>query len=337
MAPKVFFVEKIGNFMDAGSKANKDISSLMTDRGYQMLAIELPKSKVGRLVAGKKLWKKELAKVNQGDFIVFQYPYSGRALSNSFVKAAEKRDFRGVLLIHDIESIRHRQEDERYKKWELEFFTKFEFIISHNQKMTDWLVAQGLESKIINLEIFDYLTEMSDMQISAAVEREDIVFAGNLGKSAFLTKMNLENPVSLFGINPAQYENNISYKGAFTPEALEGELVGGKFGLIWDGEFVDTCSGIFGNYMRFNNPHKTSLYLSLGLPVIIWSQAALADFVQENQIGLVVDDLNSLDNLIAEISAEDYQKLQENAFELSKKIRSGYYTNKALDAVLANN
>ena len=57
-----------------------------------------------------------------------------------------------------------------------------------------------------------------------------------------------------------------------------------NFGLVWDGTSLDGCNGRYGEYLKFNNPHKTSLYLSCGIPVIIWKEAALADFVEEHKV-----------------------------------------------------
>ena len=34
---------------------------------------------------------------------------------------------------------------------------------------------------------------------------------------------------------------------------------------MWDGPSPDTCAGVYGAYLRYNNPHKTSLYLAAGL------------------------------------------------------------------------
>ena len=53
----------------------------------------------------------------------------------------------------------------------------------------------------------------------------------------------------------------------------------------------ETCKGSFGEYLRINNPHKTSLYLASGIPVIIWSKAALAEFIEKNKCGITVDSL----------------------------------------------
>ena len=58
--------------------------------------------------------------------------------------------------------------------------------------------------------------------------------------------------------------------------------------------------------MRYNNPHKTSLYLSSGIPVITWSQAAIADFIKQHNVGIVIDDLNRIDEVLANVTKDQY-------------------------------
>ena len=96
---------------------------------------------------------------------------------------------------------------------------------------------------------------------------------------------------------------------------------------------MDTCDGKYGNYLRYNAPHKTSLYLSTGIPVIIWKKAALADFIVEHCVGMTVDSLEELDDVLTNITADDYKKMKLNAIKLARQIRSGYYSTQAVKAI----
>lgn len=104
-----------------------------------------------------------------------------------------------------------------------------------------------------------------------------------------------------------------------------------SFGLIWDGPSIETCEGTYGSYLKFNNPHKTSLYISSGLPVVIWRQAALADFVLQNKIGIVIDNLNQLDSALDSVSQQKYKEIKSNTLVIAERLRTGYYTKKAVD------
>ena len=104
--------------------------------------------------------------------------------------------------------------------------------------------------------------------------------------------------------------------------------------MVWDGAVAETCGGNTGEYLRYNNPHKASLYLSSGIPVIIWKESAIADFVLSHKAGIAVSSLFELEDAIRAVSAEEYAEMQSNAAKLSEKLRSGYYFCKALDESL---
>ena len=90
-----------------------------------------------------------------------------------------------------------------------------------------------------------------------------------------------------------------------------------------------------GNYMRYNNPHKLSLYLACGIPVIVWRQAAIADFVAENDVGLVIDDLQQIDALLGALTLARYQEMLQNVQVVQRRVRSGYYVRTAVEKALA--
>ena len=107
----------------------------------------------------------------------------------------------------------------------------------------------------------------------------------------------------------------------------------GSFGLVWDGVSAKTCEGIYGNYLRVNNPHKTSLYLASGIPVIIWKEAALADFIEKQHCGILVDSIDDITEKIKKMSDQEYCEIQKNVCDIGKKIRDGYFYKKALESV----
>ena len=102
---------------------------------------------------------------------------------------------------------------------------------------------------------------------------------------------------------------------------------------MWDGNSIQTCASVFGEYLRVNNPHKTSLYLAAGIPVIIWAEAALAEFVSENECGITITSLEGLSARLKNVSEEEYENLKKNAARVGEKLRKGYYTQKAISQV----
>ena len=80
-----------------------------------------------------------------------------------------------------------------------------------------------------------------------------------------------------------------------------------------------------------NNPHKASLYLASGFPIIVWSQSALADFVRKNQCGIIVDSLFEIADCLNSIDEEDYQELIKNSKIVGEKLRKGHFLKTALE------
>ena len=93
-------------------------------------------------------------------------------------------------------------------------------------------------------------------------------------------------------------------------------------------------TGRFGEYTKYNNPHKTSLYLSAGLPVIVWNEAAISEFVLKNNVGITVSNLTEVREILSEMSADDYGIMKKNALEVGKKLRDGFYTKQAIQKVI---
>ena len=206
-------------------------------------------------------------------------------------------------------------------------------IIVHNDIMKGVLANQGFPvDKMVSLEIFDYL--IPNFQEKSLPQKEQaIIVAGNLNptKSGYLYSLP-ENPAyNLYGVgyDESRALNNITYFGAFMPDDLPAALEG-SFGLVWDGDSSETCQGTYGNYLRFNNSHKASLYLAAGFPLVVWKQSALSHFVLENGCGIAVESLHDLKDTIDNLSDTDYQDLVDNAKRVGEEIRDGHYLKIAL-------
>ena len=192
-------------------------------------------------------------------------------------------------------------------------------------------------NKLIILEIFDYLNEK---ELSEKVTYDkSVIIAGNLSqeKSPYIYELSKIPDVqfNLMGVNYTENKeiSNIHYLGAFESDEVPYQLKSG-FGLVWDGTSIETCDGPTGNYLRYNNPHKLSLYLSSGLPVIVWKESALAAFVTSQKIGLVISSLYELPDILDTLSEKQYQEFVENIQEVREKLKKGFYLKKAINEIL---
>ena len=137
---------------------------------------------------------------------------------------------------------------------------------------------------------------------------------------------------NLYGIGYEQTNyKNVHYCGSFMPEELPFVLKG-SFGLVWDGPSSESCIETYGEYLRVNNPHKTSLYLASGIPVVVWSEAAIASFIKENNCGILVSNLSELPELLSKITVDEYELMKKSTEIIGERLRQGFYTKQAVKA-----
>ena len=153
-----------------------------------------------------------------------------------------------------------------------------------------------------------------------------------LRKSNFLQKIDMEDAkLNVFGPNaPKSFGKGVEYKGQFSPEELPKHLKS-NFGFIWEGDRLETCTGQFGDYMKYNCPHKASLYLSTGIPVIVWKEAAVAQYLVDHQLGIAIDSLKKLPEILNQISSDEYKVMKQNAIEAAHALRNGEHIKTALN------
>lgn len=312
------------NYM-ADGKARLDISAIL--RLLDILDVYKESSnRVARLLRQMNA----IFHLGGNDILYVQYP-AGR---KEFVKLARMvygNRIKIAAYIHDLDSIRTHDSVDR----ELEFLKNFDCLISHNSHMTEYLRKIGYQKDIINLEIFDYLHDYQRNIIKSDLSAT-VCFAGNLNKSKFIAQISNVKSLKfeLYGVcdNPQIFGNsNVNYNGCI-PAAEIPYCLNGAFGLVWDGESIETCAGELGEYLKYNNPHKLSLYMAAGKPVIVWRHSASADFVTKNKVGIAVESLHEASDIINHMTENEYQELLLNTLTIKKRMAEGYYTKRAAEA-----
>lgn len=331
------------NKRNAGAKAPEDINLLCKELDWQEYQMTFPdknarkyKKLIGLLFSCPKQWLDIGRK--KSSYILYQHPmYFGTkaaVLCIPFIKKIYHSKI--IVLLHDLESLRSA-DSAPTKFTDIQLAKISDYVICHNSKMKAYLISKGIaEEKLIELKIFDYLCNEKKESIRTTPIKNSVAIAGNLSpdKCGYIYKFIKDNPtlhIDLYGANYVKKKefSNAEYHGSFSPEKLPSEITS-AFGLVWDGSESTTCSGVFGEYLKYNNPHKLSLYMSAGIPVITWEKAAIADFVKEHQVGIVVDSLMELSSVLNEITEEQYAKMKINAEMIGEKLRSGFYFRKAL-------
>lgn len=340
---KIFFIgEKLEVDNHAGSKARTDINNILNKLKYNL--IENIENKRFNLKIKKIFFLLKLSNLNKlykiitlrKKFLIIQYPFYFNFIINWVLYFILKRNFnKYILFIHDIDTI--RDVSNKNIKNEINIFNNMYAIIVHNEKMKDFLIDNGVKTKIIVLELFDYLLNKEypnrDYKLGKSV-----AFAGNLAKSEFLQREEIKDLNIKFNLYGPNFNSknikgkNIKYNGSYGPEVIPYEIEG-SFGLIWDGISLNECAGSFGNYLKVNNPHKLSLYIAAGLPVITWKKAAIADFIKKYDIGFTVDSLYDIEKIISSMDNKQYETYVQNVKKIQEKVCAGYFTKRALDEV----
>ena len=307
---------------------------LSVDNWYEMstLKAQLHKSKA---------FGQALNQLKQGDELLIQFPMLHHSFfTTHHVKKAQKKGVKVHFIIHDLEVLRYANLDTvplkhkiRVQIQESGLLGAADGIIAHNPIMKSVLVDKGIaEDKIVSLGIFDYLIP-NFQEKSGQTKDQPMIVAGNLAqeKAGYLYALPAEPAYNLYGVgfDETRALANETYFGSFLPDELPAALEGG-FGLVWDGDSAETCSGVFGEYLRYNNSHKASLYLASGFPLVVWKQSALSHFVLEKGCGIAVESLHDLKETIDNLSDADYQDLVDNAKRVGQEIRDGHYLKTAL-------
>ena len=333
------------NVKNAGNKARNDVEVIFNRLGYAPLKVRVEDwYKMNVLNAQIHKYRallRAFKRLKKNDDIVIQFPLLHHSLFiNSLLKSLKNRGVNIYLLIHDLETLRFVNDKTlpfrmklRMKLTESDTFHSVTGIIAHNPIMKSVLVDKGVEAdKIVSLGIFDYLIP-NFQEKTGFTKNQPIIVAGNLAqeKAGYLYVLPEEPAYNLYGVgfDESRALANETYFGSFLPDELPAALKGG-FGLVWDGDSAETCSGVFGEYLRYNNSHKASLYLASGFPVVVWKESALAHFILEKSCGIAVASLHDLEAVLENLTEKEYADLSENAKRIGKDLREGYYLRSAL-------
>ena len=331
---------------NAGNKARNDVEEIVKREGYQPLLLTVEDwYQMGTVKAQRhkaKALAQAFSQLKSGDQLLIQFPMLHHSFfTTRLVRKIQRRGVQVYFIIHDLEALRYANLDTvplkhkiRVHLQESSLLKVADGVIAHNPIMKSVLVEKGIpEHKLVSLEIFDYLIP-NYQEKDGLSKGQPIIVAGNLAqeKAGYLYQLPARPAYNLYGVgfDESRALANETYFGSFLPDELPAALEGG-FGLVWDGDSAETCSGVFGEYLRYNNSHKASLYLAAGFPLVVWKQSALSHFVLENGCGIAVESLHDLSQAIEQLDDKDYQDLVEKTKYIGKKIRDGFFLTNALN------
>ncbi len=330
--------------VNAQGKAREDVTKTLRESNYKEIKVfrtnyQNPFNKeknipmISGLLEYSQVFFKSIS-IKREDEVVFQDYVSPQ--QKRFIQLLKKKGTRVIYIVHDIPSLRFK--NEKAEKNDIEMLNLADVLVVHNDAMRQVLKKKGITTKMTCLTLFDYYTNDAIIPESTLINnKNNIAFAGNLSKSEFLSSwLELNNlndiHIRLYGFKPnvdfSKYRN-FDYICAFKPENVSKITAG--WGLVWDGNSTETCSGALGEYLRLNTSHKFSLYLVCGMPLIVWTNSSLAQWVIDNNVGITIDNLNQIETKISTISVEDYKIMVRNIYHIASNLRKGYYLKEAMN------
>lgn len=308
------------------SKIHSDIVEIARQEGYEPLYIFSYNDEKESDEALNARIDGITACVSQGDLVLHLSPFlNSFRFSQRFIHKMKARGTHYVTGVIDSEFLRYparQRENNAFIGRELELFQEAEAVLVHGKAMADALKNEGLKSHVIERGPFDYLTEAEEVKLSGSLERK-ICFVGNPFKSDFLERWDYKTPLMAF------YPKGSEEVSAPSVEVMGHEnfferIPRNRFGIFWE------SGHNYQAYSRYTAPHKCALYMTLGMPIIAWSGAHIAQFIEKEGIGFTVNSIDEIDQKLASLTTEELKDMKRKANRMSYRIRTGFYTKNAL-------
>ncbi len=321
---------------NAISKARNDVSMFVKEAGFRTLAVNDKSSESlfwNRIYMIKVIFR--LLSLNDNDTVFLQ---TSLAFLKKIQVIKQIKKFRIVYLIHDMYSLKYSEQSSKHAhaqqiSSDMHILSNCDFVIAHNDIMKKRIEDNGCTSNIVSLEIFDYFTKYSCKTREYPINNEwTIAFAGNTTKSPFLKFLDKSKHNYSFNVygGPIVHFDNLNYLGLVNPDELPS-IISGHFGLIWEGDENIVKED---NYTCLNNPHKMSMYIVSGMPIITWDKSAAAKFVLSKECGIVVSKIEDIEENLRLLTPEKYSTMVSNCMKIRQDLINGLYIKRALKCCL---
>lgn len=327
------------NYYSARSKAREDVNRIAKNNGFTPFLINTrttteqsashhsPISKLFYNIRKLFILFHSVLSIKRGTLVLFQYPFApfGEFFTFFFCNCLKKKKCHLVILVHDLV---HYRETEVFDKTEIKTLNTASELIVHTLKMQQLFKENGVDRPCRLLWLFDYLTDEVPGEIRYQEGTHSVAFAGALDKSVFLKKLRDVNYTSvqfhLYGGQPSdtdEFPEWMKYIGRFSPENVT--MLTEEWGLAWDGSGIESLQGVIGNYLKYISPHKVSLYIAAGIPVIISKESALADYIEKNNLGITINSLPEIEEKLLRLQKDEVTTIRNSVIAMSERLRKG--------------
>ncbi len=265
--------------------------------------------------------------IKDNDIVFFQSPsWNAAAYDRELVDEIRRhRNIRLVIFIHDMPPMMFGATEEEFQQI-IKIYNRADLVIVPTEPMLDFLRKRGLAVKktlIQPMWDFPFSGELRD-----PLFQRQILFSGSPEQFPFLSSWNYDIPLRLFTDDDFEFNGqNILYEGRKNTTELLTEYTRGGFGLVWE-------QGNHPDYDKCSQPYELSVYLAVGIPVIIKKGLIHEQTVLDYEIGFVVSSLEEVADRVKNTTESEYRQMADNIKNISSLIRGGFFTKKVLvDAI----
>ncbi|WP_439425121.1 sugar transferase [Oenococcus alcoholitolerans] len=271
------------------------------------------------------------ASLGFGDLLVFQMPsWNGIEFDRAFIeKARVYNDLKLVIFVHDF--IPYMFENNSYlTKGYIDLLNLADVLILPSQTMAVALTDDGLKiplSKIIFQNFWDHPTQKKYKRPQFS---KTIFFAGNSTRFPFVKEWDHDNDLSVFDAEPDGFDHEKYPRTHFLGWQNDWQMLDMMdkgFGLVWSQKIPNQDEQ---RYLSMNVSYKLSSYLAAGLPVIVPKSISDRSLIQSNHLGIAASTLEQANDIVSNMTVQDYDDLADHVKNFSKLIKTGYFTKKIL-------
>ena len=336
---RVYFSKNYPGTTHGGTKGKRDMERIMDDMGFINIGCK-PTFSLNKALGFYYTLRSvivALFNLKKGDHLVMLYPFK-----KYYTLVCNVAHFKGAKIISVIYDFGYYRRKRVTREQEKKKLAKNSYLLVVNKYMKQELLDQDYKMPIGIFHLWDVLSDAPDVKPLVKTSLSDpieVIYAGHLKPTVhdFMFVQDRECPpknykYTIYGsrFDDGQIVNKDAIEGVgFVPTDEIIKNTTGDWGLVWYGNSIHEIDGPYGEYLKLTTSHKPCMYMRCHIPVISWSQAAFSDFVRENNIGICIDSLELLDDILPNISKEEYMTMKQNAKEVSLKLESGHYFRQA--------
>ena len=261
-----------------------------------------------------------------GDVVIFQTPtWNGLEFEREFLTKLKILNVKIIVFVHDVIPLMFKANEFLMQDY-INLYNMADSIILPSEAMKEKLLQNGLNvKKVIFQRMWDH---PHDLDLHEPIFKKEVYFAGNLSRFPELKTWEGTVPLTVFS-NEEQLSlsHQVHIAGWKTDEEMLLELSKGGFGLVWTTHQNEEQNI---DYYSMNVSYKLSTYLAAGIPVIIPATLSNSDFIVEQGLGFVVDNLEEAPLLVEQLSEEAYLQMCSRVRYFSFLLSQGFFAKQFL-------